>query len=279
MDIRTSAETNEVPVRPPFCYAGLQSETVRQVRTRDQPMPGPATRLIQMRDASPASAMVLCVFEINWPAESDSERSTACPGFVLTGGWYKMRARTDHALARAARKGKIWVGRKLGIIGARVGCPQSLFLHVDFHVLSQLDSVSKDPDEVLKSFDVPFPATKRTSHPGTLSPVLQRLPFISTLNSLTPDGGLVVMASFEVRNVFSIQYVETLPNGEREMRSEEEQTAERNRLEVCWPDLDHESRGVIDHSGSSKKKERMSITDSRRKCSPRSQGCKSSQIA
>ena len=81
----------------------------------------PAIRLIQERDASPASAMVLCVFEINWPAESASEGSTACPEFVLTDGWYKIRARTDQALARAARKGKIRVGRKLGIIGARVG--------------------------------------------------------------------------------------------------------------------------------------------------------------
>ena len=65
--------------------------------------------------------MVLCVFEINWPAEGDSEGSTACPEFVLTDGWYKIRAKVDQPLARAARKGKIRVGRKLGIIGARVG--------------------------------------------------------------------------------------------------------------------------------------------------------------
>jgi breast cancer 2 susceptibility protein len=65
--------------------------------------------------------MVLCVFEINWPAEGDSEGSTVCPEFVLTDGWYKIRAKVDQSLARAARKGKIRVGRKLGIIGARVG--------------------------------------------------------------------------------------------------------------------------------------------------------------
>ena len=78
----------------------------------------------------------------------------------------------------------------------------------------------------------------------------------------------MVKAGVEVRNVFPIQYVETLPSGEREMRSEEE-AAERNRWEVCWPDLEHESRGVIDHSDSSRKNERTSITDSRRIYSPR----------
>ena len=46
----------------------------------------------------------------------------------------------------------------------------------------------------------------------------QRLPFIATLSNLTTDGGLVVMARVEVRNIFPIQYIETLPSGEREMR-------------------------------------------------------------
>jgi breast cancer 2 susceptibility protein len=69
--------------------------------------------------------MVLCVFEVNWSVAGDSEGSTACPEFVLTDGWYKIRAKTDQALARAARKGKVRVGRKLGIIGARVGCCQT----------------------------------------------------------------------------------------------------------------------------------------------------------
>ena len=64
----------------------------------------------------------------------------------------------------------------------------------------------------------------------------------------------MVMASVEVQNVFPIQYVKTLPSGEREMKSEEQETKERNRWEVCQPDLEHESRGVIDHSDSSRKK-------------------------
>ena len=84
----------------------------------------PAIRLIQEHDTSHASAMVLCSFEINWLAEGDLEGSTMCPEFVLTDGWYKVCAKTDQPLARAAQKGKIRVGCKLGIIGAQVGCSQ-----------------------------------------------------------------------------------------------------------------------------------------------------------
>ena len=101
----------------------------------------------------------------------------------------------------------------------------------------QLDTVNKDPDEVLKSFDTSFlvisgNGTQLASWDVKLG--FQRLPFIATLNSLTPDGGLVVMASVEVQNVFPIQYVETLPSGEKEMRSEEEESAERDKWEVSF---------------------------------------------
>lgn len=78
----------------------------------------PAIRLIQERDASPNSAMILCVFEISWPDESRAEK--AAPMLVLTDGWYKIRAQTDVALVRAIKKRRICVGSKLEIIGARV---------------------------------------------------------------------------------------------------------------------------------------------------------------
>jgi len=109
----------------------------------------------------------------------------------------------------------------------------------------QLDTVNKDPDEVLKSFDTSFlvitgNGTQLASWDVKLG--FQRLPFIATLNSLTPDGGLVVMATVEVQNAFPIQYVETLPSGEKEMRSEEEESTERDRWEVSWRDLDCRSK-------------------------------------
>ena len=124
---------------------------------------------------------------------------------------------------------------------------------LDFHLHFplQLDTVNKDPDEVLKSFDTSFLVI--TGNGTQLAPWdtklgFQRLPFITTLNSLTPDGGLVVMTGVEVQNVFPIQYVETLPSGEKEMRSEEEDSTEWDRWEVSWRVLDRKGRSVINHS-------------------------------
>jgi breast cancer 2 susceptibility protein len=78
----------------------------------------PAIRLIQERDASPSSAMILCVFDITWP--DDKKDSAVLPEFVLTDGWYKIRAKVDQALARAEKKGRIRIGAKLSIMGAKV---------------------------------------------------------------------------------------------------------------------------------------------------------------
>jgi len=70
--------------------------------------------------------MVLCVFEISWPSGTDT--GTVAPKLILTDGWYKIRAQTDVALARAVKKHKIRVGSKLEIIGARVSSLQSWVL-------------------------------------------------------------------------------------------------------------------------------------------------------
>ena len=45
----------------------------------------------------------------------------------------------------------------------------------------------------------------------------QRLHFVTTSSSLTPDGGLAVITAVEVQNVFQIQYVETLASGEKKV--------------------------------------------------------------
>jgi breast cancer 2 susceptibility protein len=104
----------------PFAYICHRYE--REINRCERP----AIRLIQERDASPSSAMVLCVFEISWP--SGTRTDTVAPELVLTDGWYKIRAQTDVALARAVKKNKIRVGSKLEIIGAKVSPLQSWVL-------------------------------------------------------------------------------------------------------------------------------------------------------
>ena len=42
------------------------------------------------------------------------------PELEVTDGWYKLRAEVDAPLARAIRRGIIRVGRKIGVVDAKV---------------------------------------------------------------------------------------------------------------------------------------------------------------
>ena len=73
----------------------------------------PAIRQIQEHDASAARAMVLCISDVQLREKDEVE-------IELTDGWYRIRTISDKVLARAAKKGKLVVGRKLAVAGARV---------------------------------------------------------------------------------------------------------------------------------------------------------------
>jgi len=80
-------------------------------------------RLIAAHDVTPAVPMVLCVSNIFWvdsEDETDGFERLSRAEFEMTDGWYRLRAKVDAPLTRAARKGKIKVGCKIGIIGAGV---------------------------------------------------------------------------------------------------------------------------------------------------------------
>ncbi|KAG8870131.1 hypothetical protein FRC20_000369 [Serendipita sp. 405] len=170
----------------------------------------PAVRLIQERDATPSSAMILCVYGITHP--SAKQAATVMPDVVLTDGWYQIRAQVDATLARAVKKGKIRVGTKLEIIGAR------------------LDAHKKDADEVLKSFDsssiiITGNGTHLAPWHATLG-FVQR-PSIPTLRSLTHDGGNVPFTFVTIDEVLPLAFIETVEGGERVTRDETEEEAAR----------------------------------------------------
>ena len=86
----------------------------------------PPLRLITTRDASAESPMVLCISDIIWPAggsEVDTAPAQTHPSLEVTDGWYRIRARIDAPLARGVRKGKIKIGRKIAVGGAKVSSP------------------------------------------------------------------------------------------------------------------------------------------------------------
>lgn len=67
--------------------------------------------------------MVLCVTRIlrTPPQEDESgDLHDMKLGLELSDGWYRINAELDECLARAVRRGKITVGRKIAICGAKV---------------------------------------------------------------------------------------------------------------------------------------------------------------
>lgn len=83
----------------------------------------PALRLITAQDVSTGLHMILCVSGIFWSESGigdDGLPLVPHPTLELTDGWYRLRTRVDEALARAARRGVIRVGRKIAVSGASV---------------------------------------------------------------------------------------------------------------------------------------------------------------
>jgi breast cancer 2 susceptibility protein len=57
--------------------------------------------------------MILCVSQVQ-------QRENGEVDIELTDGWYRIRTASDKTLARAVKKGKLAVGRKIAVAGARV---------------------------------------------------------------------------------------------------------------------------------------------------------------
>jgi breast cancer 2 susceptibility protein len=66
--------------------------------------------------------MVLCVSKIHRspPNEDQGKVVQVKPYLELTDGWYRICAEVDDCLSRAIDKGRIAVGRKLALAGAKV---------------------------------------------------------------------------------------------------------------------------------------------------------------
>ncbi|KAF7436471.1 hypothetical protein PC9H_003304 [Pleurotus ostreatus] len=160
----------------------------------------PPLRLIATQDAPASCPMVLCVSNITWSEAAVREDGTSaepCPELEVTDGWYRLRARVDEPLARAIRAGTIRVGRKLAVAGAR------------------LSSERKDPMEILEAYNsVQLVLSGNSSHlaPWHAKLGFQRGPFVSTLNSLTHDGGVVSVMDVVVIKMYPIAYIEFLEN-------------------------------------------------------------------
>ncbi|WOO83816.1 Breast cancer type 2 susceptibility [Vanrija pseudolonga] len=170
-------------------------------------------RRIQEHDSSPSLPMILCVSGIHHPppaANDDGEPVKQRPYLVLTDGWYEIRAATDDCLARAILKGKIKIGRKLGISGAR------------------LDS-SSDGSDVLEAFEKSnLTLTGNSTHLAAWDARLglQPQPFVAGLSSLSVDGGVIVLMDVVLDRVYPLAFMNA-DKGSREAPWSEDEEAMR----------------------------------------------------
>ncbi|KAF9531916.1 hypothetical protein CPB83DRAFT_867793 [Crepidotus variabilis] len=156
----------------------------------------PPLRKIANQDVSSQLPLCLCISNIVWSPGGVTEDGLPIephPELELTDGWYRLRAQVDLPMARAVRKGVIRVGRKLGIAAAR------------------LDTEKKEASEVLEAYDSCKLVLSGNS--SQLMPWHAKLGFIngrciSTLHSLSPDGGLVAALDFVIVKLYPIAFLE-----------------------------------------------------------------------
>ncbi|KAK8849662.1 hypothetical protein IAR55_004997 [Kwoniella newhampshirensis] len=101
----------------------------------------PILRRIQEHDSSPSLPMILLVSAVH--NTSDGEKELPKAYLELSDGWYRIRAQLDDCLSRAVAKGKIAVGRKMAVTGAK---PQPFIaslssLSIDGGIVSLMDVV------------------------------------------------------------------------------------------------------------------------------------------
>ncbi|KAJ7610818.1 hypothetical protein FB45DRAFT_941706 [Roridomyces roridus] len=165
----------------------------------------PPLRCIAAQDAPASCPMVLCVSNITWSEAAMTEDGMPIPPhpeFELTDGWYRLRAQVDAPLARATRRGLIRVGRKIGVVGAR------------------LSTERKDASEVLEAYNsTTLVLSGNSSHlvPWHAKLGFQGAPWVSTMNSLTADGGVVAAMDLVVLKTYPVAFLEFVQdeNGEK----------------------------------------------------------------
>ncbi|KZT56058.1 hypothetical protein CALCODRAFT_436314 [Calocera cornea HHB12733] len=160
----------------------------------------PALKKILEQDCGSTRAMVLTVCEINYstrPKADDPDTMEEHPDFVLTDGWYKIRASADDCLGRATKLAKIRVGTKIAMSGIRL-------------------DAAKEGQEVLKAFE--DTQLKLTGNSTCIARWYTKLgfaptPFVPTIASLSPDGGKVPMLHITVTKMFPIGYIDAFEEG------------------------------------------------------------------
>lgn len=133
MDLREGDGSASLPVRPISLPSPPQIPLTRLLLIRSYEREinlaqRSCIKRIQEHDSPATLPMVLCVSQIRWdevlddsaPAPPPGEAPLAIVGLELTDGWYRIRTNVDATLKSACERGKIVVGSKIAMMGAKV---------------------------------------------------------------------------------------------------------------------------------------------------------------
>ncbi|SPO40576.1 uncharacterized protein PSFLO_06058 [Pseudozyma flocculosa] len=194
---------------------------------------------IQEHDSPPHLPMVLFVSRILESTDTDYDGGGSGGGAAvrrevtleLSDGWYRIRADLDVPLAEAATRGRIRVGQKLAIVGARL---QS----------------SGDGTEVLEalltsSLSLSANSVSLARWDARLGFSRQR--FFASLRSLLPEGGVVSAMDIVITKVFPLAYIDADSDakskaGQQGARGEAEEHEERD----AWLQRYEETRARLE---------------------------------
>ncbi|GAA5898352.1 hypothetical protein JCM8208_006954 [Rhodotorula glutinis] len=189
-----------------------------------------AIKRIQERDSPASLPMVLCVSQVRWgdPPDEADNGSLVVVGLELTDGWYRIRTNVDETLRRACERGKLVVGSKVAVSGAK------------------LDSITTDGVEVLQglhSSTLVISGNSTSLAPWHAPLGFRREPFVAGLSSLSPGGGLVPLVDVVIERAFACGFIdlrrgrgtETWGEEEERVRAEEWRRG-RKRIEAKLSD-------------------------------------------
>ncbi|KZP25285.1 hypothetical protein FIBSPDRAFT_820691 [Athelia psychrophila] len=201
----------------------------------------PPLRRISAQDSPASLPMILCISNITWSAAGltdDGLPIEPFPELEVTDGWYRLRARPDESLARAARRGVLKVGRKIAVAGAR------------------LSSERKDPMEILEAYNsTHLVISGNSSH---LAPWHAKLgfrhgPCISTMHHLNGDGGAIAAMAIVIIKAYPVAFIEFIeeedgtktregPRNENEENRVNEKWKSRREIEASKLRAEHDKR-------------------------------------
>ncbi|GAA6003167.1 uncharacterized protein JCM10292_002900 [Rhodotorula paludigena] len=174
-----------------------------------------AIKRVQEQDSPASLPLVLCVSQIRWDDAPDDDTAVdggvqVIVGLELTDGWYRIRTNVDKTLQSACQRGKLVIGSKVAIMGAK------------------LDSARNEGTDVLQALSrssLIISGNSTSLAPWHAKLGFQRAPFVAGLNSLSPSGGLVPLVDIVVDRVFPCGYIDMRRGRGTETWGEEEEHA------------------------------------------------------